>query len=97
VADPRALRWPELAYACDEAACVNPGHAREIPLPGETRWLCCIVEKVTCRAERLRPAPSPTTTKTARATPLTADERSNQKAEEARSNGAQLDVPLPKP
>jgi len=43
----------ELAYACDEAACVNPGHAREIPLPGETRWMCGIVEKVTCRPERL--------------------------------------------
>lgn len=27
----------ELAYACDEAACVNPGHAREIPLPVESQ------------------------------------------------------------
>ena len=43
----------ELAYACDEAACVNPGHAREIPLPGDTSWMCGIVEKVTCRPERL--------------------------------------------
>ena len=43
----------ELAYACDETACINPGHAREIPLPGETRWMCGIVEKVTCRPERL--------------------------------------------
>ena len=43
----------ELAYACDEAACVNPGHAREIPLPGETRWMCGIVEKVTCHPDRL--------------------------------------------
>ena len=43
----------ELAYGCDEAACVNPGHAREIPLPGQTRWMCGIVEKVTCRPERL--------------------------------------------
>jgi hypothetical protein len=43
----------ELAYACDEAACVNPGHAREIPLPAETRWMSGIVEKVTCRPERL--------------------------------------------
>jgi sirohydrochlorin ferrochelatase len=43
----------ELAYACEEAACVNPGHAREIPLPGETRWMCGIVEKVTCRPNRI--------------------------------------------
>jgi len=43
----------ELAYACDEAACVNPGHAREVPLPGETCWTCGIVEKVTCRPDRL--------------------------------------------
>jgi hypothetical protein len=43
----------ELAYACDDAACVNPGHAREIPLPGESRWMCGIVEKVTCRPARL--------------------------------------------
>jgi hypothetical protein len=43
----------ELAYTCDEAACVNPAHAREIPLPGETGWTCGIVEKVTCRPERL--------------------------------------------
>ena len=43
----------ELAYACDEAACVNPGHAREIPLPGESHWMCGIVEKVTCRPEHL--------------------------------------------
>ena len=43
----------ELAYACDDAACVNPGHAREISLPGESRWMCGIVEKVTCRPERL--------------------------------------------
>ena len=43
----------ELAYACDDAACVNPGHAREILLPGESRWMCGIVEKVTCRPARL--------------------------------------------
>jgi len=43
----------ELAYDCDEAACVNPGHAREIPLPDETRWMCGVVEKVTCHPERL--------------------------------------------
>ena len=43
----------ELAYGCDEAACVNPGHAREIPLPDETRWMCGVVEKVTCHPERL--------------------------------------------
>jgi hypothetical protein len=43
----------ELAYACDEPACVNPGHARELPLPGKARWLCGIVEKVTCRPNRL--------------------------------------------
>ncbi len=43
----------ELAYACDEAACVNPGHAREIPLPGDTGWTCGVVEKVTCRPDRL--------------------------------------------
>jgi hypothetical protein len=43
----------ELAYACDEPACVNPGHARELPLPGKTRWMCGIVEKVTCRPNRL--------------------------------------------
>jgi len=43
----------ELTYACAEAACVNPGHAREIPLPGETGWTCGIVEKVICRPERL--------------------------------------------
>jgi hypothetical protein len=43
----------ELAYACEEAACVNADHAREIPLPGETRWMCGVVEKVTCRPARL--------------------------------------------
>lgn len=43
----------ELAYACDDAACVNPGHAREVPLPDETGWTCGIVEKVTCRPDRL--------------------------------------------
>lgn len=43
----------ELAYDCDDAACVNPGHAREIPLPGDPRWMCGIVEKVTCRPARL--------------------------------------------
>lgn len=43
----------ELAYACDEGACVNPGHAREIPLPNEPCWTCGIVEKVTCHPERL--------------------------------------------
>ena len=43
----------ELAYACDEAACINPAHAREIPLPGETQWVCGIVEKVTCRPDCL--------------------------------------------
>lgn len=43
----------ELAYACDEAACVNPGHAREIPLPGDNRWMCGITEKVICRPGRL--------------------------------------------
>jgi hypothetical protein len=43
----------ELAYACDDAACINPGHAREILLPGETCWTCGIVEKVTCRPDRL--------------------------------------------
>ena len=43
----------ELAYACDDAACVNPGHAREIPLPGEPRWMCGVVEKVTCRPAQL--------------------------------------------
>ena len=44
----------ELAYACDETACINPAHAQEIPLPGETRWMCGIVEKVTCRPDRLQ-------------------------------------------
>jgi hypothetical protein len=34
-------------------ACVNPGHAREIPLPGESPWMCGIVEKVICHPERL--------------------------------------------
>jgi hypothetical protein len=43
----------ELAYACDDLACVNPGHAREILLPGESRWMCGIIEKVTCRPARL--------------------------------------------
>ena len=38
----------ELAYACDDAACVNPGHARESSLPGETLWTCGVVERVTC-------------------------------------------------
>ncbi|MCV7230393.1 hypothetical protein [Mycolicibacterium komossense] len=43
----------ELAYSCAEAACVNPAHAQEIPLPDETRWMCGIVEKVTCRPGQL--------------------------------------------
>jgi hypothetical protein len=43
----------ELAYDCDEPACINPAHARELPLPSETRWMCGIVEKVTCRPNRL--------------------------------------------
>jgi len=43
----------ELAYACDDAACVNPGHARESSLPGETHWTCGVVERVTCRPARL--------------------------------------------
>jgi hypothetical protein len=43
----------ELAYACDEPACVNPRHARELPLPGKAPWMCGIVEKVTCRPNRL--------------------------------------------
>jgi hypothetical protein len=43
----------ELAYACDEAACINPSHAREIPLPGEAGWTCGIVKKVICRPKRL--------------------------------------------
>jgi len=43
----------ELAYTCDEAACVNPGHAREIALPSGTGWMCGVVEKITCRPEHL--------------------------------------------
>ena len=43
----------ELAYSCEDAACVNPAHARELLLPGDRRWACGIVEKVTCRAAHL--------------------------------------------
>jgi hypothetical protein len=43
----------ELAYACEDAACVNPDHAREALLPDESQWMCGIVEKVTCRPSRL--------------------------------------------
>ena len=43
----------ELAYACEDAACVNPDHAREAVLPDEPQWMCGIVEKVTCRPSRL--------------------------------------------
>ena len=43
----------ELAYSCEDAACVNPGHARELLLPGDRQWACGIVEKVTCRAAHL--------------------------------------------
>jgi hypothetical protein len=43
----------ELAYACDDAACVNPSHAREIPLPSDTPWMAGIVEKVICHPGRL--------------------------------------------
>jgi hypothetical protein len=43
----------ELAYACGEAACVNPDHAREIALPGKTCWVYGVVEKVTFRPGRL--------------------------------------------
>jgi hypothetical protein len=43
----------ELAYACEDAACVNPDHAREVLLPDELEWMCGIVEKVTCHPSRL--------------------------------------------
>lgn len=43
----------ELAYACEDAACVNPAHAREVPLPDGVQWMCGLVEKVTCHPSRL--------------------------------------------
>ncbi len=43
----------ELAYACGDTACVNPAHAGEVVLPGEQRWMCGVVEKVTFRPAHL--------------------------------------------
>jgi len=36
----------ELAYECDEYSCVNPKHAKEIPLPTASNWSPMLVERV---------------------------------------------------
>lgn len=43
----------ELAYACQDAACINPSHAREVPLPADRQWMCGLSEKVTCHPSHL--------------------------------------------
>lgn len=43
----------ELVYKCEEDNCVNPKHARELPLPESTSWSPVIVERILNRPSYL--------------------------------------------
>ncbi len=43
----------ELAYACSEVSCVNPDHARELPLPADSGWTVGVIEKVVSHTSHL--------------------------------------------
>ena len=43
----------ELVYPCNEISCVNPSHARELPLSSDSGWTVGIIEKVIAHASHL--------------------------------------------